>query len=82
MSSSFKSQIAPKGLEFKPAEMIISSKHCAIISIISYPKSISEGYLANITQLSGVKVCIKHIPIPFSVLSRMLNKEISEMKAK
>ena len=82
MSLNFKSQIAPKGLEFKPSEMIISNKHCAVISIISYPKSISEGYLSNITQLSGVKVCIKHIPIPFSVLSKMLNKEISDMKAK
>ncbi len=82
MSISFKSQIAPKGLEFKPSEIIISDKYCAILSIISYPKSISEGYLANITQLSGVKVCIKHIPIAFSVLSKMLNKEIADMKAK
>ncbi len=82
MSISFKSQIAPKGLEFKPSEIIISDKYCAVLSIISYPKSISEGYLANITQLSGVKVCIKHIPIAFSVLSKMLNKEIADMKAK
>ena len=82
MSMNFKSQIAPKGLEFKPSEMIISDKHCCIMSVVSYPKSINEGYLANITQLSGVKVCIKHIPIAFSVLSKMLNKEISDMKAK
>ena len=82
MSVSFKSQLAPKGLEFKPSEIIISDKYCACLSIISYPKSISEGYLANITQLSGVKVCIKHIPIAFSVLSKMLNKEIADMKAK
>ena len=82
MSLSFKSQIAPKGLEFKASEMIISDKYCAIMTIISYPKSISEGYLANLTQVSGIKVCIKHIPIPFSVLSRMLNKEIADMKAR
>lgn len=82
MSMNFKSQIAPKGLEFKPSEMIISDKHCCVMSIVSYPKSISEGYLANITQLPGVKVCIKHIPIAFSVLSKMLNKEISDMKAR
>ena len=82
MSVSFKSQIAPKGLEFKPSEMIISDKYCAVLTIISYPKSINEGYLANITQLSGIKVCIKHIPIAFSVLSKMLNKEIADMKAK
>lgn len=82
MSLSFKSQIAPKGLEFKASEMIISDKYCTIMTVISYPKSISEGYLANLTQVSGIKVCIKHIPIPFSVLSRMLNKEIADMKAR
>ncbi len=82
MSVSFKSQIAPKGLEFKPTEFIISNKHCAILTIISYPKAISEGYLANISQLSGVKICIKHIPIAFDILSKMLNKEIADMKAR
>ena len=82
MSVIFKSQLAPKGLEFKPSEMIISDKYCAILTIVSYPKSISEGYLANITQLSGIKVCIKHIPIEFRILSKMLNKEISDLKAR
>ena len=82
MSVSFKSQIAPKGLEFKPSEIIISDKYCAVLTIISYPKAINEGFLANITQLSGIKVCIKHIPIEFSVLSKMLNKEIADMKTK
>ncbi len=82
MSMGIKSQIAPKGLEFRPSEIIISDKYCAAITIVSYPKSINEGYLANITQISGVKVCIKHIPIAFSVLSKMLNKEIADMKSK
>ncbi len=82
MSTNFKSQIAPKGLEFKPTEFIISNKHCTILTIISYPKSIGEGYLANISQLSGVKICIKHIPIAFDILSKMLNKEIADMKAR
>ena len=80
MSISFKSQIAPKGWKTKSDGLVISNKHCAILTIISYPKSINEGYLANITQLSGVKICIKHIPIAFSVLSKMLNKEIADMK--
>ena len=82
MSVSFKSQLAPKSLEFKPSEIIISDKYCAILTIISYPKAINEGYLANLTQLSGIKICIKHIPIAFSVLSKMLNKEIADMKAR
>ena len=79
---SFKSQIAPKGLEFKSTEFIISNKYCTIMTLISYPKSIYEGYLASLSQLSGVKICIKHIPISFSVLSKMLNKEIADLKAR
>ena len=82
MSLSFKSQLAPKNLEFKPSEMVISDKHCCILTIISYPKMIGEGYLANLTQLGGIKIVIKHIPIAFSVLSKMLNKEIADMKSR
>ena len=82
MSVSLKSQLAPKGLEFKPSEIIIGDKYCAAMTIISYPKAISEGYLSNLTQMSGIKICIKHIPIDFSVLSRMLNKEINDLKVR
>ena len=82
MSVSLKSQLAPKGLEFKPAEIIIGDKYCAAMTIISYPKAIGEGYLSNLTQISGIKICIKHIPIDFSILSKMLNKEINDMKVK
>ena len=30
--------------------------------------------------MSGIKVVIKHIPLPFSVISKMLNKEIVDLK--
>ena len=62
-----KNQIAPKGLEFKPAEIIISDKHTAIFTVISYPKMINVGYLSTLT-------------LPFSVISKMLNKEIADLK--
>lgn len=75
-----KSQLAPKGIEFKPTEFVISGKYCTILTIISYPKYISEGYLANLTNISGVKIAIKHIPIEFSTLQKMLNKEIADLK--
>ena len=75
-----KSQLAPKGIEFKPTEFMMSGKYCTILTIITYPKSIYEGYLANITNISGVKIAIKHIPIEFSTLQRMLNKEIADLK--
>ena len=82
MSMNFKSQIAPKGLQFRPGDMIISDKFCTILTIISFPKMIPHAYLANISQLSGVKVIIKHIPIQFSALSKMINKEIADLKAR
>ena len=65
MSLSFKSQLAPKNLEFKPSEMVISDKHCCILTIISYPKMIGPGFLASVTNLPGIKVVVKHIPINF-----------------
>ena len=77
-----KSQLAPKGLEFRPGDMIISDKYITILTIIGYPKVIPEGYLAQLTQMSGIKIVIKHIPIQFSILSKMLNKEIADMKMK
>ena len=77
-----KSQIAPKGLEFKPGHFIISDKYATILTVVSYPKIIAPGYLSNLTSLSGVKVVIKHIPLPFSTITKMINKEIADLKVK
>jgi hypothetical protein len=82
MASFFKSEIAPKGIEFHPADFVISDRYATILTVISYPRYISPGYLANLTNMSGVKLVIKHIPVPFSTLSRMLNKEIADLKNK
>lgn len=82
MSRTFKSEIAPKGIEFRSGEMVISDKYCCLMTVISYPKSIYSGYLSNLTQMGGVKILIKHIPILFSTLSKMLNKEIAELKVR
>ncbi len=75
-----KSQIAPKGLEFKSNEFVISDKHACILTIISFPKFIYPGYLSSLTSMSGIKVVIKHIPLPFSSISKMLNKELADLK--
>ena len=75
-----KSQIAPKGLEFKAADFVISDKYATILTIVSYPKYIEPGYLSNLTSMSGIKVVIKHLPLPFDVLRKMLNKEIADLK--
>jgi len=75
-----KSQIAPKGLEFRSADFVISDKHACILTVVSYPKIISPGYLSSLTSMSGIKVVIKHIPLPFSIISKMLNKEIADLK--
>ena len=78
--SIFKSEIAPKGLHFNPSDFNISDKYATILTVISYPKFITPGYLADLTNISGIKVVIKHIPIPFSVLQKMINKQIADYK--
>lgn len=78
----FKSEIAPKGIEFHPADFVISDRYATVLTVISYPRYIAPGYLANLTNMSGVKLVIKHIPVPFSTLSKMLNKEIADLKSK
>ena len=54
-----KSQIAPKGLEFKSNQFVISDKYSCILTIISFPKFIYPGYLSSLTSMSGIKVVIK-----------------------
>ena len=75
-----KSEIAPKGMEFNTTDFMISGKYSTIMTIVTFPKNIYPGYLSDITSLSGVKVVVKHIPIPFSTLQKMLNKEIVDLK--
>ena len=78
----FRSEIAPKGIEWHPRDFIMSDKYCTVLTVISYPRYAYPGYLSNLTNISGVKMIIKHMPLPFSVLSHMLNKEIADLKAK
>ncbi|MBR2708434.1 MAG: ATP-binding protein [Bacilli bacterium] len=75
-----KTQIAPKGLEFKPDSFVASDKYSTILTAISYPKIINPGFLANLTSMAGVKLVIKHLPLPFDVISKMINKEIADLK--
>ncbi len=75
-----KAQIAPKGLEFKANSFIISDKYATILTVVSFPRYIQPGYLSSLTSMSGIKVVIKHLPLPFSVISKMLNKEIVDLK--
>ena len=74
------SELAPKGLQFKPSEFVISDEWATILTVVSYPKYIDPGYLSSLTSIPGIKVVIKHIPLPFSVISKMLNKEIADLK--
>ncbi len=75
-----KSEVAPKGMEFKPTEFIIGGKYSTIMTVVSFPRNISPGFLSDMTNIGGVKLAIKHIPIEFSVLQKMLNKEIADLK--
>ena len=51
MATNLKAELAPKGLQFKPAEFIISDQWATIMTIISYPKYIDPGYLSSLTSI-------------------------------
>ena len=76
-----KKELAPKGLDFKPSEFVISDKWCTILTIVSFPKWITPGFLSGLSNDSGVKIVIKQIPLPFSVMAKMLNKQLAEIKS-
>ncbi|MBQ9011292.1 MAG: hypothetical protein IJ093_01430, partial [Bacilli bacterium] len=76
------SQNAPKGLAFKPSEFVVSDQYATVLTDISYPKYIAPGFLANLTSMGGVKMVIKHIPMQFDIISKMINKEIADLKSR
>ena len=81
--SFFKSEVAPKGLDFSNSSMIVASdRFMTILSVVGFPRYVGVGFLSNITNMPGVKIVIKHIPVPFSTLTKMLNKELASMKAR
>ena len=81
-TNKFKAQIAPKGLQFNPSDFFISDKYATVLTVVSYPKFIAPGYLSTLTTMSGIKIVIKHIPVPFSTISKMLNKQIADLKVR
>ena len=75
-----KKEIAPKGLSFGVSDFTISDKFATILSVLSYPKYITPGYLSSLTAgQAGVKIVIKHIPVAFDVVSKMLNKQLIDL---
>ena len=82
MSIGIKSQLAPKGLQFNASDFVISDNYATILTVVSYPKYIQPGYLSSLTNMSGIKVVIKHIPVQFQQMAKMLNKQVSDLKDK
>jgi len=75
-----KTQLAPKGLQFRYRDFVISDKYATILTVITFPKYIGVGYLSDLTSVPGVKIVIKHIPLPFGTITKMIDKEIAELK--
>lgn len=81
--ANLKSEIAPKGMYFNsPTSFMMGDKYYTIYTVVSYPRAIYPGFLAGLSQMNGVRVAIKHIPVPFDDLRKMLNKEINDLKAR
>ena len=79
---SLKSELAPKGFQLRTSDFIMSDKYCTILTTISYPRLIGVGYLSSLTSMPGIKICIRHTPIPFSSLQKMLNKQVADLRQK
>ena len=78
---SLRKELAPKGITFNANDFFISDNYATILTVVSYPGSIYPGYLASlISGISGVKIVAKHIPIAFSVLAKMLNKQLADIQ--
>ena len=75
-----KTELAPKGLEFRSSDFVMSDKYCTILTVISYPRLIGEGYLSSLTSMPGIKIVIRHIPVPFSSLQKMINKQVADLR--
>lgn len=75
-----KTELAPKGLEFRSSNFIMSDKYCTILSVISYPRLIAEGYLSSLTSMAGIKLIIRHMPVPFSTMQKMINKQVADLR--
>ncbi len=82
MSLNLKSELAPKSLNFNASDFYISDKYATILTVVSFPKYIMPGYLSTLTSMAGIKIVIKHIPVPFSTMSKMLNKQIADLEEK
>ena len=80
MASSIRTELAPKGLSFSPSEFFISDNYATILTVVSYPKYIMPGYLSSLTNMSGIKIVVKHIPVPFAQMAKMLNRQVEELK--
>ena len=80
MSVSLRGQLSPKGLSFNPSDFFISDKYATILSVVSYPRYIQPGYLSTLTSMSGIKIVVKHIPVEFAMISKMLNKQVADLK--
>ncbi len=79
---SIKSEIAPKGLKFNDVNICIGDRYATILTVLSYPRYVDDGFLSDITTIPGVKMVIKHMPVPISILRKMLNKELADLRSR
>ena len=80
MSIGIRSELSPKSLQFNASDFYVSDKYATILTVVSFPKYVMPGYLSTLTNMPGIKVVVKHIPVSFTVMSKMLNKQIAELE--
>ncbi len=63
-----------------PTRFMFGGKYYTILTAITYPKELYNGFLSNINSVNGVKVSIKHIPVTLDKLRNQVSDEITELR--
>jgi len=63
-----------------PTKFIMGGKYYSILTVVTFPRELYPGFLSNINSISGVKLSIKHIPVPLEALREQVTEEINDLK--
>ena len=63
-----------------PTRFVFGGKYYSILTIVTFPRELYPGFLANINSVKGVKLSIKHIPETLEELRNQITEEINDLK--
>ena len=64
-----------------PTRFMLGGKYYSIMTVVTFPRELYPGFLSHINSIKGVKLSIKHIPVPLENLRDQVVEEINDLKA-